>query len=52
LINLVSLTSFKIISLEKKYLLFHILDIDQEQEVSQDQLFILEFDQEKLLILL
>jgi len=51
LINLVSLISFKIISLEKKYLLFHILDIDQEQEVCRDQLFISEFNQENLLIL-
>jgi len=39
-------------SFEKKHLLFHILDIDQEQEVSQGQLFISEFDQEKLLILI
>jgi len=37
-------------SLEEKHLLFHILDIDQEQEVSQDQLFVSEFGQEKLLI--
>jgi len=28
------------------------LEIDQEQEVCQDQLFISEFDQEKLLILI
>jgi len=39
-------------SLEKKYLLFHILDIGQEQEVCRNQLFISEFDQENLLILI
>jgi len=37
---------------EKKHLLFHILDIDQEQEVFQDQSFISEFNQEKLLTLI
>jgi len=37
---------------EKNHLLFHILDIDQEKEMFQDQLFISEFNQEKLLILI
>jgi len=52
LINLFSLISFKIMSFEKKHLLSHILGIGQEKEVSQNQLFISEFDQEKLLILI
>jgi len=38
--------------LEKKHLLFHILDIDQEQEVFQGQLFISQFEKEKILILI